>query len=111
MGFVKAKVSWQYDHFPKVAANLGKAGDAVAMQLAERIAETARELAPVVTGQLRDSIHAEAQDGGAIVATDVPYAAYVEYGHMGVPPQPFLLQAAVAHEHDGDLGGIVGALL
>jgi hypothetical protein len=45
-------------------------------QLAQEIAATARNLAPVDTGTLRDSITAEP----GRVYTDVDYAPFVEYG-------------------------------
>src|SRR2546427_12691763 len=68
---------------------------------ARRVAERAREIVPVRTGRLRDSIIVE---GGievdvdeafqpiAVVAT-APYASFVEDGTAKVTPRPFLEQA------------------
>ena len=50
-------------------------------QYAEAIAEAARELAPVLTGTYRDSIHVE---DGKVVA-DAPHAAAVEGGTNDTP--------------------------
>ena len=61
---------------------------------AQSIARRARELAPVATGRLRDSIRvAETQEGFA-VGTDAPYAARIELGGFETPPRPFLSTAA-----------------
>jgi hypothetical protein len=62
--------------------------------------EQAREDCPVASGRLRDSIGSEVQvddDAGLIEArifAAAPYAAAVELGLGGSPPQPFLLPAA-----------------
>src|SRR5947209_18661968 len=65
---------------------------------AQRVAERAREIVPVRTGRLRDSI---AVEGGievdadeafqpiAVVAT-APYASFVEDGTSRMTPRPFL---------------------
>lgn len=58
--------------------------------VASGVADTARSLAPVLTGTLRDSIVAEDQ----AVRTDVPYAPFVEYGTSTTPAQPFMRPAA-----------------
>lgn len=65
---------------------------------AQHIADLARQLAPVDTGALRDSIHVESGDtptsrkviagGGAVT-----YAAHVEYGTANSPAQPFMTPA------------------
>ncbi len=73
--------------------------------LAQDVAVDAAAMAPVDTGQLRDSITAEADR----VTTDVEYAAYVEYGTSDTPAQPFMRPAAdtVDDEHALNLGRAV----
>jgi len=58
---------------------------AALMVAAERGAENARAIAPVETGALRDSIHAESAPGRAFVIADVPYAVFVEFGTSDTP--------------------------
>lgn len=61
---------------------------------AERAAEEAKRRAPVVTGELRDSIVLEERgdDEWAVVA-GAPYAGHVEYGTVYAPAQSFLRPA------------------
>lgn len=62
-----------------------------------RVAEAAREgceaakaRAPVDSGALRNSIEARADGLSAVVYTDCPYAAAVEFGTSKRAPQPFM---------------------
>lgn len=69
---------------------------------AVRVAERARELAPVRTGHLMASIHAElgeSIEGAAAfdpvqVIADTPYASFVEFGTSKMEAQPFMTPAA-----------------
>ena len=63
----------------------------------KRVAEKAQERcaaakarAPVDTGELRNSISAQADGLTARVAADCPYAAAVEFGTSRRAPQPFM---------------------
>lgn len=77
-----------------------------ALKAAEKIAEKARELAPVGTeaegdlhpGQYRDSITAEASGKGAVVLSKDPLAHFVEFGvpHYFIPPKFVFRHAAQA---------------
>ncbi len=66
---------------------------------ADAIVRDAQALAPVDTGALRSSIHAETREAGksAEIMVDVPYAAYVEYGTYKMAAQPFLSPAVEYH--------------
>jgi HK97 gp10 family phage protein len=72
----------------------------VPKRVADRIAITARQFAPVDTGFLVSSIHSESIEAGktAIVQADAEYAAYVEYGTYKAPAQPFLGPAVAMYE-------------
>jgi len=59
--------------------------------LLEDIAADAQRYAPVRTGELRASIHANPADGTVVAGAD--YAAYVELGTEDTPAQPFLRRA------------------
>lgn len=83
------------------AAALGQVATTAATNtLGEDVATDARTLAPVDTGALRDSIHAEP---GKVVV-EVPYAAFVEYGTSDTPAQPYLRPAADTVNDDHALG-------
>lgn len=68
------------------------AGPLVA-DMAGDVADVARELTPVDTGALRDSIGVQVRAGEADVVANIDYAAFVELGTEDTPPQPFLRQA------------------
>ncbi|MFS0736935.1 HK97-gp10 family putative phage morphogenesis protein [Sphingomonas sp. 1P06PA] len=65
----------------------------------EVIASRAKELVPVDTGALRDSIEVQLPSGNAptaIVGAREPqgfYDNYIEFGTVNMPPQPFLRPA------------------
>jgi HK97 gp10 family phage protein len=55
----------------------------------------AKQLCPVDTGRLRNSIAVELEEGGmnGAVGTNVKYAPFVEFGTSRMPAQPYLLPA------------------
>ncbi len=69
---------------------------------AARTVETARQAAPVRTGELRNSIAALTGLGGlsATVEAASDHAVFVEYGTSRMRPQPFMGPAADAAEED-----------
>lgn len=70
---------------------LGPAIQAKLLEAAQAGAQDAARRAPVDTGRLRGSIHAEKLDGwGARYGTDVEYALYQELGTYKMRAQPFL---------------------
>lgn len=62
---------------------------------ADKVAELARQLAPVDTGELRNSIHVEQNErpGFYDIVASAPHAVYVEFGTHKAPAQPFLVPA------------------
>jgi HK97 gp10 family phage protein len=66
--------------------------------LGSAIVEKARELVPVDTGQLRDSIgYVYRQDTAELqIFADAPWAVFVEYGTSKMPAQPYLRPALMA---------------
>jgi len=65
-------------------------------QNAERIATIARSAAPVLTGELRDSITVSGAGMERTVGSDVRQAFYQEFGTSVMPPQPWLTPAVEA---------------
>lgn len=62
----------------------------------------AKKLAPVDTGNLRNSITHEVDDGepAAYIGTDVEYAPYVCLGTIHMKAQPFLKPAVADHANE-----------
>lgn len=79
--------------------SLGALNDVMLTKVCDSIAEDARRLAPVLSGDLRESIQTlGVQDGvGRVGAGDerVDYAAYVELGTRKMAAQPYLKPAAM----------------
>ena len=80
-------------------SKLGPMTDDMLGRLCEDIAVDARRMAPVLTGDLRNSIDVLGVSNGVgrVGAGDasVDYAAYVELGTRKMAPQPFLRPAAL----------------
>lgn len=57
----------------------------------------AKEIVPVDTGRLRNSITHAVEDKAVYIGTNVEYAPPVEYGTVKQKAQPFLRPAATEH--------------
>lgn len=58
----------------------------------------AKQLCPVDTGNLRNSIsHAQQDDNTVVIGTNVEYAPYVELGTVRMAARPYLRPAAENH--------------
>lgn len=80
----------------KVAANTSlKAVKEVIKLNGAGLQQTAMNLSPVDTGQLKRSITLDIKDAGltAVVAPHVHYAAYVEYGTRYMSAKPYIRPA------------------
>ena len=62
-------------------------------QCAQIVCDRAKEICPVDTGRLRDSITAESDGEKAYVSANTDYAAYVEFGTSKTAPHPYLVPA------------------
>jgi HK97 gp10 family phage protein len=58
----------------------------------------AKEITPVDTGRLRNSITHEVDGKEVYIGTNVEYAPPVEYGTIKQKAQPFLVPAATEHD-------------
>lgn len=81
---------------PEISASLTARVGQTTKQGAEVIAAAARERVPLGEAEphLRDTIKVEEADGGYEVTAGgegVDYAAYVEYGTVDTPAQPYMI--------------------
>ena len=66
---------------------------AVFVAAGEAVADEARAMCPVDTGNLQSSIAVSAGSDGAEISANTDYAAYVEFGTWKMAAQPFLVPA------------------
>lgn len=86
---------------PNFASELQKKVDKAVGEIAKNVADTAKTLAPVKTGALRDSIYSyEVSDGEYEVTAGAEYATFVEWGTVYSAAQPFLRPAYELHKED-----------
>lgn len=99
------------DNTDEVAAALEQAYDRALEKIGLTAEKYARNLCPVDTGRLRNSITHTVDSGGkaAYIGTNVEYAPYVEMGTSRMKAQPFLRPAA--HDHGAEYGKILEAEL
>ena len=76
---------------------LEKAAESTIKEGCEKIETQAKELCPVDSGNLRDSINTKYDDKSfeheGYVYAGMPYAPYVEFGTRNMAPQPFMYPA------------------
>jgi HK97 gp10 family phage protein len=80
---------------PVIARALDGRIDQGLREVADDIAQDAKQRAPVNTGSLREAIHVEKDDGYMVIAgdDDVFYGHFVEFGTTETGARPFLLPA------------------
>lgn len=88
---------------PQIIAELDDKLREGVVDVAERIADGAKERVSVDTGALRDAIHVEADEESVRVVAgdgDVFYGHIIEAGGVNTPPHPFLVPAFEAERQD-----------
>lgn len=83
-------------YVPNTAASglIKKSASGHVEDIADQVAEDARRLAPVETGELRSSIVVTGNGGDTIsIEAHTDYAAFVELGTSNMDAQPFLRPA------------------
>jgi HK97 gp10 family phage protein len=63
-------------------------------KVGDRVTQVAKNLVPVATGKLRESIHKEKIERGVKVGSELNYAGYVELGTRKMAPRSYLRRAA-----------------
>lgn len=80
--------------FKKASKNAGNIVEDAVKELGTIAFKSARQIVPVDTGRLKTSIEVELERQNLIskveIGTDVPYAAYVEYGTSRQRAQPYM---------------------
>ena len=109
-----AGASWivVFNRIPALIAAVEAKKHSAALHAAEIGAERARSLAPVDTGELRDSIHAVLiGHGEAEIRVEARHAPYVEFGTYKMAAQPYLSPAleGLAEEMLVEFAGVLGA--
>lgn len=91
-----------YNRIPELMARIESVSRTAPKAVADKVAVSARALAPVDTGYLRSSIRSVSVERAksAEVVVDAPYAAYVEYGTYKMAAQPYLTPAFEAHAQE-----------
>ena len=90
---VSVHVRVTVNRFAEMRYRCQKAVNEALEVVAEEIAEHARRRAPVLSGELRDSIHVTLRGRSLAVVAGAPYAAHVEFGTIDTPTQPFMRPA------------------
>jgi len=65
----------------------------VASVVLPKVADHAKRIVPVDSGELHDSIHTEVSDEGMFVVADADHASHVELGTSKMAAQPYLRPA------------------
>ncbi len=86
-----------FNDLDKIAAELRPKASEIVAKAAADIEARAKQVVPVDTGNLKNSIQTEMDgDLSASVGTNVEYAPYVEYGTSRMAAKPYLTPAAEA---------------
>lgn len=86
-----------YNHFPRIEVRLKSVSAEITKETLEDTVDIAKQIVPVDTGSLRDSIAYEMDGPSSGVAfADKEYAQFVEYGTIHMGPQPFMTPAGEA---------------
>jgi HK97 gp10 family phage protein len=100
-----AGIRWETGEVKHLEFDLTKAPLATQARVGVAVGNTARRMekdgkrfAPVLTGALRESIHADIHGMEAEIGTDLSYAHFVEFGTGHGPPQPYMGPAFLKNE-------------
>lgn len=63
----------------------------VLRRIGQRVLQLAKEIVPVRTGALRDSITMKEDGDGIVIGSDLEYSIYVELGTSKMAAQPYII--------------------
>jgi hypothetical protein len=84
------------NHVPEVMRLLEKVPDDIVRGGIKEGVRVAKIRVPVLTGALRESIHAERDGTGWALVSDKDYAAIIEFGGVNRPAQPYMRPGSIA---------------
>lgn len=95
---MNSQITIKYSNFAKIAAQMPRAVSKIVRKTALDVEATAKQIAPVDTGNLKNSIITETPEPlSAIVGPHTDYALYVEFGTSKMSAQPYMTPAAQKH--------------
>lgn len=101
-------ITVDFDFIPQIVAQVEMTSRGAPKKIADKIEKTAKGLAPVKTGFLRNNIEAVSLKRGktAEVISYAKYSAFQEYGTArGIVPKYFMTRAF--QQHANELGGVL----
>jgi HK97 gp10 family phage protein len=100
------------NNLPRISSQLERAVAAAVRKAAFKLEAKAKQLAPVDTGHLRNSITTHVEGMSATVSTNVEYAPAQEYGTHRQSGKPFMRPAAdsVRASFEAELRKLEGSL-
>jgi HK97 gp10 family phage protein len=91
------------NHLDTFAARARELVHEANLELGQRMGDTAREIVPVETGELQESIEVERTDEKTVVVSaGTDHAEPVEFGTVHMAAQPFMLPAFDRHAPEAD---------
>lgn len=94
-------IDFKVNRLPELYGVLNEEMNRAAYEVGERMYDTAYELVPVDTGDLRRSLYVKQEpDGTVTVGAAEEYAGYVELGTRHQAPQPYLYPAYMQHRDE-----------
>lgn len=106
-----ASITIENDHTEEVLQALKENEDAILFAWGEAAEGYAKELCPVDTGRLRNSITHETSESehAVYIGSNVEYAPYVELGTSRMAARPFLKPAVTDHvkEYEAIMNDII----
>ena len=85
-----SKITYDASGLNHILRNVKKNKQAALMQVGERTVKRAKELAAVDTGEMRDKINYEIDNGVLYIKADADHSGFIEYGTVKMPAQPFM---------------------
>jgi len=82
----------------RLEKNLNNNVQTAIINIAQKVVDTAKNIVPVRTGELRDSITYEVKEEGVEIRAGADHASYVEYGTLRMQAQQFFFPSVNAHK-------------
>lgn len=91
---LKVSVKIKQNRLPGISKRVNNLATDTARESAELTATLAKQMVPVDSGDLKESIRVEQDGDGYVAAPHTDYDIFVEYGTSDTPAQPYMTPAA-----------------